>query len=90
MLPCSMREGRFFSRMVLLKNLIFCLVQYLKEKYAKTGKIENGVITMMDAFREERHDVLYSLDEIKVKMTETKTAIETARTLLKASKTLVG
>jgi uncharacterized protein (UPF0332 family) len=67
----------------------YCLALYLKEKYVKTGKIESEVITMMDAFREERHDVLYSLEGIKVKTSETKMAIETARKLLEAVRNLL-
>jgi uncharacterized protein (UPF0332 family) len=67
----------------------YCLVMYLKENYAKTNKISNDIITMMDAFREERHDVLYSLEGVKVKTTETKTALETARKLLQTAKSLV-
>lgn len=60
----------------------YCLILYLRERYAKIGKIKNEVITMMDAFREERHDILYSLEGMKVKGREAKTAVETARELL--------
>lgn len=67
----------------------YCLVVYLRENYAKQGKIGPEIITMMDAFREERHDVLYSLEGIRVKTADTKTAIETARKLLETAKTLV-
>ncbi len=67
----------------------YCLIQYLKEKYVKTGKIENEVITMMDSFRHERHDVLYSLEGIKVRTNESKEAIETARKLLSAVKKIL-
>ena len=68
----------------------YCLVMYLKENYATPGKIDHEIITLMDAFREERHEVLYSLEGIGVKATETKTALETARKLLGTAKHLVG
>lgn len=68
----------------------YCLVLYLKEKYVKRGKIENEIITMMDSFREERHDVMYSLEGIKVKSDEANHAIENARKMLQAVGWILG
>lgn len=67
----------------------YCLIQYLKENYVKTGKIGGGVVTMMDSFREERHDVLYSLEGITIKASECKAAVEVARRLFEAVKSLL-
>ena len=67
----------------------YCLIAYLREKYANTGSLDNGTITVMDAFREERHDVLYSLEGISVRADDTKTAIEAAKKLLSEVKKLL-
>jgi uncharacterized protein (UPF0332 family) len=67
----------------------YCLIAYLHEKYAETGKLNAGTITVMDAFREERHDVLYSLEGIAVRQDDTKTAIDAARKLIAAVKRLL-
>ena len=42
----------------------YCLLVYLKEKY--TGRISAGILSSMDAYREERHEVLYSLEKTKI------------------------
>lgn len=67
----------------------YCLITYLREKYAKTGKMDSGVLTVMDAFREERHDLMYSLEEIKVREDETRIAIENAKKMLENVRKLV-
>jgi uncharacterized protein (UPF0332 family) len=67
----------------------YCLVQYLNEKYVKTGKLENRLITIMDSFREERHDVMYGLERLTVKEGEEKTAIENAKELIEVVKKLL-
>jgi len=67
----------------------YCLIAYLRENYAKTGRLSAGTITMMDAFREERHDVLYSLEGIKVKPDETSAAIGNAKKLLEGARKLL-
>ena len=67
----------------------YCLIAYLREKYSKAGKLDDGTITVMDAFRAERHDVLYSLEGISVRSDDTKTAIEAAKRLLQEVKRLL-
>lgn len=68
----------------------YCLVEYLKENYVKTNKLGSESVTLMDAFREERHDVLYSLHNLKVKKEEVLEAVETAGKMLKEIKSLLG
>lgn len=68
----------------------YCLSAYLKETYGKSGKIKQEVLTIMDAFREERHDALYSLEGITVQQDGAKTAIENAKMLLEAVKRILS
>lgn len=68
----------------------YCLILYLEENYAKKGKIKSEFITLMDAFREERHGILYSLEDIDSGESEANEAVETAKKLLEAVKKLLG
>ena len=68
----------------------YCLVQYLREEYAKTGRLQNELITMRDSCREERHDVMYSLEGIRVKPNEVGAAITTAKKLVEEVKRLLA
>lgn len=68
----------------------YCLVEYLREEYAKTGRLPNELVTMMDSFREERHDVLYSLEGVKAKTDDVEAAIETAKKLVGEAKRLLA
>lgn len=87
---CMFHSGRaLLFKDGMVEKSHYCLIQYLKEKYVKTGKIETEIITMMDSFREERHDVLYSLQGVRVKAMESKAAIETARRLLEAAEDIL-
>ncbi|MFA6049186.1 MAG: HEPN domain-containing protein [Candidatus Micrarchaeia archaeon] len=62
----------------------FCLIEYAREKYAKTGKLPFELITTMDAFREERHDAMYGFDEPETTKEHAKAALETAEKLANA------
>ena len=61
----------------------FCLIAYVKEKYVKTGLLPAGIITLMDAFREQRHDVFYGFGEHEVKAADEKLALENAALLIR-------
>ncbi|MFH0818079.1 MAG: HEPN domain-containing protein [Candidatus Micrarchaeota archaeon] len=61
----------------------YCLIIYLKEKYVKTGSIPIESITLMDSFREERNDVLYSLEKITVEGKECEEGVKSARQFIK-------
>lgn len=56
----------------------YCLIAYLREKHVHEGRLPAGIVTMMDSFREERHDVMYGLNGLKVKESDSKEAIENA------------
>lgn len=68
----------------------FCLVVYLREKYGKPGKLDNGLLTVFDALREERHDVMYGVEKIKIKKGEIEFAIKSAESLITSVKKLLG
>ena len=68
----------------------FCLVVYLREKYGEIGKLDNGLITVFDALREGRHDVMYSVEKIKLKEGEIEFAIKSAESLIVSVKKLLG
>lgn len=67
----------------------YCLVVYLREKYVKTGKLPAGIVTVMDAMREERQDVMYGLEEVTIKEGDEKLALENARHLIAAVRKLL-
>lgn len=68
----------------------FCLIVYLREKYGRTGELDNGLITVMDALREERHDVMYGVEKIRVKPGQVELAIKTAERMIAAVKKIIG
>jgi len=39
-----------------------CLVEYLREKYVKTGKLSEATVNILDALRIDRHETLYGLE----------------------------
>ena len=67
----------------------YCLSVYIRENYVKTGKLSAGLVTIMDSFREERHDIMYGLEGIKVEQGEGGAAVENARKLIDAVKSLI-
>ena len=67
----------------------YCLVVYLREKYVINGKLSNELITVMDAFREERQDVMYGLEIPELDKNDEKLAIENARKMIKEVKKLL-
>ena len=68
----------------------YCVVVYLREMYVKTGKLGAALITVMDSFREERHEVMYGMGGISVKEEEADAAIENAENMLRGVKMLIG
>lgn len=67
----------------------YCLIQYLREKYVKTGKLEPKFITIMDANRISRHEVMYGLEPTKLEPQDVHTAIENAKQMAGAIKKLL-
>lgn len=67
----------------------FCLIAYLREKYVPSGKLLSGIVSMMDSFREERHDVMYGLNGLQVKESDAKEALENAGKLIDEAEKLL-
>ena len=59
-----------------------CLIDYLRENYVPSGKLPHGLIFSMDAFREERHHVMYSLDPTPPPSSDAKSALDTSRQMV--------
>ena len=68
----------------------YCLVEFVRENYAKKGLVEPGLVTVFDALRQERQDVMYGFGEAKVKAKNAEFAIENARKFAKAVEKLLG
>lgn len=67
----------------------YCLAKYLEEEYAKKGKIDREIITLLDAFREERHAIMYGFEEPEVGQEEAGEAVSTAEKFLQKAKELI-
>lgn len=67
----------------------YCLAVYLREKYVTGGKLSNELISVMDAFREERQDVMYGLETPELNKDDENAAIENARKMIKEVKKLL-
>ncbi len=68
----------------------YCLSKYLEEKYAKSGKIDPETITLLNAFREERHAIMYGFEEVKVVEEEAREAVSAAEKFIKKAEELVA
>jgi uncharacterized protein (UPF0332 family) len=68
----------------------FCLIVYLKEIYASSNKITPEIITLMDSFREQRHNIMYGFEIFEVSEEEVEEAIESASKLIGMAKSLIG
>lgn len=62
----------------------YCLIAYVRETYVVSGKLPAGLITVMDAFRSARHDVMYGFGTATVKKSDEDLAIRNADALLGA------
>jgi len=56
----------------------------------KKGKISPEVITLLDAFREERHAIMYGLEEVEVGKEEAEEAIAAAEKLIQKARELIA
>jgi uncharacterized protein (UPF0332 family) len=70
----------------------YCVVEYIREKYVKTGKISSKFIPLLHEAREERHEVLYALEKKETKkdaefiLTSAREFIRTVEKLIKEEK----
>lgn len=65
----------------------YAVYVYLKEKCG--GKIEKRFLVYLDYLRQERHDVVYSLEEPGVREEEVRESISMAREFMEAVKKLL-
>jgi uncharacterized protein (UPF0332 family) len=67
----------------------YCLVQYIKENYVWSGKLDSELITTMDHFRGERNDVFYGFSSPNITDDEAKNGMEIARKMIDKVKDLI-
>jgi len=82
------------SRAILYKDGIqekshYCLIQYLKEEYGKTNKIDISLLHIMDSFRVQKHDVMYGTEKSKYTFEECELCIKSAERLINEIKQLI-
>ena len=66
------------------------MAKYLEEKYAREGKIDPDMITLLNAFREERHAIMYGFEEVKVRGEEAREAITAAEKFIRKAGELIA
>ena len=67
----------------------YCAIAYVKENYVRKGIVSVELITVMNSFREERHDIMYGFAREKAKRQEAEAAVENAEKMIKAIKKLI-
>lgn len=68
----------------------YCLAKYLEEGYVRKGKIDPMLITLLNAYREERHAIMYGFEEADVRDEEAEEAISAAEKFLRKVEELMG
>ncbi len=68
----------------------YCLIEYLRQNYVRSGKISQKVILLMDTFRLCRHDVMYGLVPSKSSKEDAISAINNAKDLRSAVIKILG
>ncbi len=65
-----------------------CLVEYLREEYARKGRISEGLVINLDRLRIDRHEAIYGLETTVLEeqasrsLKQSREFIETARSLI--------
>lgn len=67
----------------------YCLVQYIRENYVWTGKLDQEIITTMDHFREERNDVFYGFSPPGITDEEAKNGMEVSKSMIDKVKNII-
>lgn len=67
----------------------YCLVQYIRENYVWTGKLDQEIITTMDHFREERNDVFYGFSPPNITNEEAENGMKISRKMIEKVKGLL-
>ncbi|TAN44049.1 MAG: HEPN domain-containing protein [Nitrospirae bacterium] len=83
------------ARALLFKDGIFershfCVIEYLKEHYAKKHLLSQDYLHSIDTYRIQRHEALYGLEEISYEKTEVEDAIEKAEKFIKVISKIVS
>ena len=65
-----------------------CLIEYLKERYVKTGRMSGALINTLDSARVDRHETLYGL-ETRSSEREARHSLRRAKDFLSMVKTIL-
>jgi len=65
-----------------------CLIEYLREKYVKTGRLSEALINTLDSMRVDRHETLYGL-ETKSSARDAKYSLQKAKEFLLTVKAML-
>ena len=65
-----------------------CLIEYLKERYVKTGRMSEALVNTLDSARVDRHETLYGL-EVRSSEREANYSLRRAREFLSMVKTIL-
>ena len=65
-----------------------CLIEYLKDRYVKTGRMSEALINTLNAARVDRHETLYGL-ETRSNEGEAEHSLRRAREFLSMVKTIL-
>lgn len=65
-----------------------CLIEYLKERYVKTGRMSEALVNTLDSARVDRHETLYGL-EVRSSEREAKYSLRRAKEFLSMVKTIL-
>jgi uncharacterized protein (UPF0332 family) len=83
------------ARVLLYKDGItekshYCVIEYLKQNYVQSGKLNQSHVYWLDTYRIERHETLYGLESIVVNEKDACEALKSATGFLKEILRLVG
>lgn len=65
-----------------------CLIEYLKERYVKTGRMSEALVNTLDSAQVDRHETLYGL-EVRSSEREANYSLRRAREFLSMVKTIL-
>jgi len=66
----------------------YCIARYIEETYVEKKQLDSDIISIIDSYRELRHDAAYSL-EFEFYESDAKEVIKDAKTVIKAMEKLV-
>lgn len=61
-----------------------CLVEYLREYYARRGRLSEGLVNTLDRLRVDRHEAIYGL-EVSVEEEQAHSALEKAQEFIRVA-----